>query len=252
MNISNFIPVVCARFIGILIFEKCLEESKSAFQSNYAEARFNYHPFDPLNRSIVEGECGIMVFTVPLMKDVLNTLGDMIVDIRVDSLNTFASVLEKESRDIFKSINYNCATSLKYFYICHKKGNIFDELTNTFENVETLELNMLPIEPFKSDEDQRLNQIFPNLKDLNIKQLNSNVWPFITGKFIHLNSFNVKYLEFNIHGSHIMEFIMENPQIERLKVLVEHSKQADVFCFRSSQTKATFLFILFNFFILFF
>lgn len=122
----------------------------------------------------------------------------------------------KDSIEFVKFMNAEASKWLTMIHFEKCTGNVLDELSNVFINVEFFAFSRSESIEFKFKEDQRMSKIFPKLKKLIIKLTKVADWSFFDGPIPALEA--LVLTEPNEVQEQIIKFIKRNQQIGDLKI----------------------------------
>lgn len=155
-----------------------------------------------------------------MFKKCIEHFGDLMEVFHVDFM--FIDVNHSDDgKGIIKILNEKCSKSLKYFYLKNCKGNVLNDLTNTFEQVTELTFSIDLVERLElNDKTKKLCQFFSKVERLILSDTKNVHWEFINGKFP-----SVKYLDMDFHGIQnagieidIANFLRINKHTENLQL----------------------------------
>lgn len=119
-----------------------------------------------------------------MIKNVLNTFGDMVQFINI----SFNDINVIKGREIGSFIAENAIQSLKELHLINCHESVLDELNRPFPNVTIASFSTHSIDAFANANTMKLNQLFPNVKRLNVKIANVNDLQFVGDTFTDLRS----------------------------------------------------------------
>lgn len=200
------------------INEECLAEARDVFKQKYSGTIFNV--FGPLmdgeqREWIVESHQpyeNLKYFKT--IMDILSKFGDSIQMFVID----FKEIGVSEGRPIIKMLNDKSFQSLTKLSFLNCKGNVLNELKNPYQNVKVFGFSCIEKGYFRIPaDDQKLNNIFPNIEYLIVEKTNADDWRFLDGSFEKLIGLTV-WLQDTVNQSHVTHFLRNNQQIAHLKI----------------------------------
>lgn len=193
-----------------------LNHSVVEFRKNYDKARFVFHgPFieDGANE-FVEHPRSIHLKNFDVIKYLMQQFGHMVHKIHIN----FEQIEVEQAHEIVQIIN-NHSKSIETLALEHCKGNILDNLNNTFPYLFTLKFSSSPFHQLEVNSEFKLNQIFTELSALHLEHTND--FNFIGEKWPNLGYLNVKLRKWKDQNhedtSRIIPFLRDNPHIEHLQ-----------------------------------
>lgn len=201
-----------------MIDAECLHEARQVYKSKHGDRKVLLHLEFSAGLLPKEESGAYRPENLVTSQVLLNNFGDFIEHLQVD-FPLFSGGGVSDNMIIWH-INDKCSKSLKSLSLKDCKGDALNEFTNTFANLESLTFSTYSHAPFHWN--KTIEEVFPNLKALLIKNTKASDWVHIHGKFPKLTKFRVDMPESqsqdSVQNAHVIDFIQNNTSIKDLEI----------------------------------
>lgn len=185
------------------------------FRRLYAVKSIDFHvPYSESGRLFYDLEDKIQIEDYVLMLLILQYFGHTIRSLEID----FENFQVNQIHEMNNYTNKFCSESLKQLVLTHCKRNSLDMIQQPFKNVENVTFT-LGFEKLTYG-DLTLDEMFPNVRRLELSYMNIADINFILRKFHRLEHFTISFLQTDSFTENDIEkFIGKNPHIRGIKLI---------------------------------
>lgn len=203
------------------ISKECLDEARDVFLNQYSKVNFVMHgPIVVHKHGIYfDSDYRTAYFQNVLNFDYLiNNFGDLISLVEI----SFDAIHIKNAKNVIKLLNINAET-IEKLKLENCKGNVLDELTQTFQYAHHLLYSSSSVDKLQiKSKNRKMCDLFPELNFLHLQHTGVPAWEFIVGTFPRLRKLIVELprssKQNNILTVHLVKFLKMNTYIQNLVI----------------------------------